>query len=97
MARSRHLAQRDALWYCENVKNITVSLDEDTYRRARMIAAERDTSVSALVKEFLSNLGSGESQVERLKREERDLRERITTFRASNRQPREELHDRTRS
>jgi uncharacterized protein YdaU (DUF1376 family) len=79
------------------VKNITVSLDDDTYRRARIIAAERDTSVSALVKEFLRGLGSGESQVERLKREERALRERITSFQASDKQSRDELHDRDRS
>jgi uncharacterized protein YdaU (DUF1376 family) len=76
------------------VKNITVSLDDDVYRRARMIAAERDTSVSALVKEFLVALGSGESEVERLKREERALRERITSFRATDRVSRDELHDR---
>jgi uncharacterized protein YdaU (DUF1376 family) len=79
------------------VKNVTVSLDDDTYRRARMIAAERDTSISALVKEFLVGLGSGESQAERLKREERALRERITSFRASDKQSRDELHDRARS
>jgi uncharacterized protein YdaU (DUF1376 family) len=79
------------------VKNITVSLDDDTYRRARVIAAERDTSISALVKEFLVGLGSGESQAERLKREERALRERITSFRASDKQSRDELHDRARS
>ena len=79
------------------VRNITVSLDDDTYRRARMIAAERDTSISALVKEFLVGLGSGESQAERLKREERALRDRITSFRASDKQSRDELHDRARS
>ena len=79
------------------VKNVTVSLDDDTYRRARIIAAERDTSISALVKEFLVRLGSGESQVERLKREECALRERITSFRASDKQSRDELHDRARS
>lgn len=79
------------------MKNITVSLDDDTYRRARVIAAERDTSVSALVKEFLVRLGSGESQVERLRREERALRDRITSFRASDKQSRDELHDRARS
>jgi phage shock protein A len=61
-----------------------------------MIAAERDTSISALVKEFLVRLGSAESQVERLKREERALRERITSFRASDKQSRDELHDRAR-
>ena len=79
------------------MKNVTVSLDDATYRRARMIAAERDTSISALVKEFLIRRVSGESQVERLKREERALRERITSFRASDKQSRDELHDRDRS
>ncbi|MGH8289578.1 MAG: DUF6364 family protein [Steroidobacteraceae bacterium] len=76
------------------MKNITVSLDDDAYRRARMIAAERDTSVSALVKEYLAALGSGESQAERLKREERALREQIASFRASDRLSRDELHER---
>jgi hypothetical protein len=76
------------------VKNITVSLDDEIYRRARIAAAERATSVSALVKRFLTELGSGESETERLKREERALRERITRFRASDRISRDELHDR---
>ncbi len=76
------------------MKNITVSLDDETYRRARTIAAQRDTSVSALVKRYLVELGSGESEVERLKREERALRERITKFRAADRLSRDELHDR---
>ncbi len=79
------------------MRNITVSLEDEIYRRARMVAAERDTSVSALVKEFLVGLGSGESQVERLKREERLLRERITSFRGSDKLSRDELHDRRRS
>ena len=76
------------------MKNVTVSLDDDTYRRARMVAAERDTSLSALVKGFLVSLGAGETQIERLKREERALRERITSFRASDKLSRDELHDR---
>jgi phage shock protein A len=76
------------------VKNITVSLDDETYRRARMAAAERDTSVSALVKRFLQELGSEETEIERLKREERALRERISAFRASDRISRDDLHRR---
>jgi uncharacterized protein YdaU (DUF1376 family) len=76
------------------MKNITVSLDDETYRRARMIAAQRDTSVSALVKRFLLELGSRETETERLKREERALRGRITAFRASDRLSRDELHRR---
>lgn len=40
------------------MKNITVSVDEETYRRARIKAAEEDTSVSALVKRFLADFAS---------------------------------------
>ncbi len=38
------------------MRNITVSVDDATYRRARIRAAELDTSVSALVREHLSAL-----------------------------------------
>jgi len=82
--------------HCENMKNLTVSLDDETYRRARMIAAERDTSVSALVKRFLVELTAGETEFERLKREEHELRKRITNFRASDRLSRDEVYDRRR-
>ena len=78
------------------MKNITVPLDHETYRRARVIAAERDTSVSALVKQFLVELAKGESEAERLKSEERALRKRITAFRDSDRLPREDVHQRER-
>jgi hypothetical protein len=76
------------------MKNITVSIDDESYRRARMKAAEQDTSVSALVKRFLAELAQGESDAERLKREERALRERVGTFTAGNRLSREDVHER---
>jgi len=56
------------------MKNITVSLDDETYRRARMVAAQRDTSVSALVKGFLLEIASGETEFERLRRLEQEAR-----------------------
>ena len=76
------------------MKNITVSVDDETYRRARMKAAEQETSVSQLVKRFLIELAAGESDAERLKREERALRTRIRVFRAAERLSRDELHER---
>ena len=76
------------------MKSITVSLDEETYRRARVKAAELDTSVSALVRDFLTALATGESAAEASKRRERELRARITNFRAGDRVDRERLHDR---
>jgi uncharacterized protein YdaU (DUF1376 family) len=78
----------------ENVKNITVTVDDETYRRARIKAAERDTSVSALVARFLTELATGETDTERLKREERALRERIGSFRAADRLARDDVHRR---
>jgi predicted CopG family antitoxin len=76
------------------MKNITVSVDDETYRHARMKAAEQDTSVSALVRRFLSELASGESDVARLKREERDLRARIAAFSARDHLSRDDVHRR---
>ena len=38
------------------MRNITVSVDEDTHRLARIRAAELDTSVSALVRDYLRRL-----------------------------------------
>jgi len=59
-----------------------------------MAAAQRDTSVSALVKRFLQQLGTEETEIERLKREERALRERVTAFRAADRLSRDDVHRR---
>ena len=78
------------------MKNITVSVDDDTYRRARVKAAERDTSLSALVKRFLVELASEESEHERLKHQEAALRASIRAFRASDRSSRDDIHRRGR-
>jgi uncharacterized protein YdaU (DUF1376 family) len=76
------------------MKNITVTVDDETYRRARIMAAERDTSVSALVTHFLTEWAEGESDAERLKRDEKAIRERISSFRAADRLSREDVHSR---
>ncbi len=39
------------------MKNITIAVDDDTYLAARVAAAEKGTSVSALVKRFLQEQG----------------------------------------
>lgn len=46
---------------CENaiVKNITVSVDDETHRQARIRAAEMGTSVSALVRGYLIGIADG--------------------------------------
>lgn len=76
------------------MKNITVAVPEDIYRKARVKAAELDTSVSALVREFLVNLGSDESDFDRRKRLQDEVLKTIKFFRARDRLSRDELHDR---
>lgn len=71
-------------------------MDDEVYRAARLKAAERETSVSAVVAQFLREFAAGESENQRLKRQERELRERIGSFRAGDRLGREELHARGR-
>jgi hypothetical protein len=73
------------------MKNITVSLDDDVYRRARVEAAELETSVSALVENFLVELLSEERDFRRLEREESEC---IRAFTAGSRLSREDAHGR---
>ena len=92
------------------MRNITVSVDEETHRLARIRAAELDTSVSALVREYLKRLVSdakgdttsksqgGETEAERRRRMLRevieDIRAASPEFRATDNLHREELYDR---
>jgi hypothetical protein len=77
------------------MRNITVAVDDETYKRARVAAAERDTSVSALVKAYLEQLASHETEIERLKRQEREIRSQIAAFNAADRLSREDVHSRS--
>ena len=71
-------------------------MEDEIYRVARIRAAEQDTSVSALVREFLIGLASNTGQAHALAQDERALRERIKAYRASDRLSRDELHSRRR-
>ena len=78
------------------MKNITVSIDDEVHRRARIKAAERDTSVSAVVREFLIHWSGEETEFERRKRLQNETLDNIGTFRAGDRLPREEIYRRGR-
>ena len=88
------LSQTVKLCYCVTVKNITVSLPDDVYRRARITAAQRDTSLSALVREFLMKLGDEESDSERRKRLQKEVLATVRRFRAGDRLTRDQAHAR---
>ena len=59
-----------------------------------MKAAEKDTSVSALVREFLLSLAEEESDFERRKRLQKEVLASIKRFRAGDRLRRDAVHHR---
>jgi Family of unknown function (DUF6364) len=82
------------------MSNITLSVDEATYRTARIVAAERGTSVSGLVREYLQSLGANQTAT-RQAQEAEATKALIATFDLANegysaayRLTREELYDR---
>lgn len=75
------------------MKNITVSLPDEVYRRARIKAAEHDTSVSALVREFLMSLGE-DTDFARRKKLQNEIIASIRRFSAADRLSRDEVHER---
>jgi len=76
------------------VKNITIAVEDEVYRRARIRAAQDDTSVSALVRDFLIQLANQEDTAERLKRLQEQTRKKIKKFRAADRLERTATHER---
>ena len=90
------------------MRNVTVSIDDHVYRRCRIRAAELDTSVSALVRDFLKCLVAKavdavdqETVAERRRRllaeVFAELETKGGTFRAADNLSREELYDRDRA
>ena len=59
------------------MKNITVSVDDEVHHRARLRAAELNTSVSALVRDFLIDLAENESEAARHRRLQNSLLEKL--------------------
>lgn len=79
------------------MKNITVAVPNDVYRAARIAAAERNTSVSAMVKDYLVSLSSDEAEFARLEALQHRIWKEIGAFSASDRIDRTDLHDRALS
>ena len=79
------------------MKNVTVSLDDQIYHRARVKAAQAGRSLSSMVREYLESVGTGESEFERLKRMEHELYAQIDArgggLKASENLTREELYN----
>lgn len=76
------------------MRNLTVSVPDEVYRRARIRAAEQGRSVSALVAEFLAALDGADDEFERLLSQQAEVLAEIDAFQAADRLGRDELHDR---
>ena len=71
--------------------NITVTVPAEVYRRARVRAAELDTSVSAVVASALEQFAAGDTSEGRRRRLQ-ELRSRTPVFSAGRRVSRLELY-----
>jgi plasmid stability protein len=79
------------------MKNITLSMDDETYRLARVAAAERDQSVSAMVRDLIRDATSKSG----VSVEDKNARlfaafDAIKGVDASKRMKRDEVYDRSR-
>lgn len=76
------------------MKNITVSVPDEVYRRARIRAAEQGRSVSALVADFLRSLADEDDEFARLEALQKRVMAEIKNFNGSDRLSRDDVHDR---
>ncbi|MBV6417900.1 MAG: hypothetical protein CMLOHMNK_02676 [Steroidobacteraceae bacterium] len=78
------------------MRNVTISLDDDTAAWARRLAAERDTSVSALVAELLEEKRRSSDTYQAAMRRFFATRPSRPLTNPGDRYPtKDELHDRT--
>lgn len=76
------------------MKNITVAVDDEIYRSARIRAAEQGTSVSALVADYLASISQDEAEFNRLAHQQNQIVNEIERFSAGERLSRDETHSR---
>jgi hypothetical protein len=77
------------------MKNVTIALDEDVARWARVEAAKRDMSFSRLVGEMLRDLMRSESSYQEARRQFFSVEPQPLRANSSPLPSREEIHDRS--
>jgi hypothetical protein len=76
------------------MKNVTLSVDENVLAAVRRLAAERNSSVNALVREYLTSLAAQEDRATRARSRLRQLSRQSTGRLGRKTWTRDELHDR---
>lgn len=76
------------------MKNITLSVDDDVLAAARRHAAECNSTVNALVRDYLTKLAAHENRAGRARTRLRQLSQRSSGKLGKKTWSREDLHDR---
>ncbi len=58
------------------MKNITLAVEDDVLEKARIVAAERRTTVNAMVRDFLTEIATRDDRLAQARRELLDLMDR---------------------
>ena len=76
------------------MKNITLSLDDTVLATVRRYAAERHTSVNALVRDYLTDIAQREQRARQVRQRLRELSEQSPARIGNATWHRDELHER---
>lgn len=74
--------------------NITLSVDEEVLSTVRRHAAERNTSVNGLVREYLTNIAAHDDRAAKARARMRQMSKQSTGRLGEKTWTRDELHDR---
>lgn len=89
-------ATRNPCYTDRIMANLTVTIDDDLLRRARVRAFEQGTSVNALLREYLVAYAGADDVQSRALGDLLDLSTRATSRRGGTTWSRDELHERDR-
>jgi metal-responsive CopG/Arc/MetJ family transcriptional regulator len=88
------IAIRHSYTYTVAMKNITLSVDENILATVRRYAAERNSTVNALVREYLTRIAAHEDRAKRARARLRQLSAQSQGRLGKKTWTREDLHDR---
>ncbi|MBI3328033.1 MAG: hypothetical protein HYZ81_15200 [Nitrospinae bacterium] len=74
--------------------NLTISVDDDVLKQARLKAIAQGTSVNAVLREYLEVYAGVKTKREKAVKDLLQLAERVTSGRGGHRWTRDELHER---
>ena len=77
------------------MKNITLAIDENVLRAVRKKAAEKDTTVNALVREYLTHLAGEDERIAQARREIVEMSRKSKARIGPKTWTREDLYDRS--